>query len=101
VGENKKGSGTMKLRVILLAILAMVSLSLPSFADMAKFRGGLKDVVLSPLVISNNMKAESANAKFLPFGLVGGFLKGSFYMVKQILTGTYVIVTAPIDSLHK
>ena len=58
-------------------------------------------MVLAPLQVSGNIKAETANAKFLPFALAGGFLKGSFYMAKQIVSGTLNVVTAPLDAIHK
>ena len=92
----------MKRMVWLLTTLAVMSWAVVSFAGTAqKFQGGFKDVMMAPLQVSNNVKTETANAKFLPFALAGGFLKGSFYMVKQIVTGTCVMVTAPIESLHK
>jgi hypothetical protein len=92
----------MKRIVSILIALAVVALSVPCFADpVGKFQGGLKDVVLSPLVVSDNVKTETTNAKFLPFALTGGFLKGCFYMAKQIVTGSYAMVTSPIDMMHK
>jgi len=85
-----------------LVILALCITASTSFADPAsKFQGGVKDVVLAPLQVSGNIKAETANAKFLPFALAGGFLKGSFYMAKQIVSGTLNVVTAPLDAIHK
>jgi hypothetical protein len=84
---------------IALAVMIWVP---ASFADtVQKFQGGFKDVIMAPLQISNNVKTETANAKFLPFALTGGFLKGSFYMAKQIITGTLNMVTSPLDSIHK
>jgi hypothetical protein len=92
----------MKPILSVIIALAVVSLSVPCFADTAtKFQGGLKDVIMSPLVVSDNVKMETTDAKFLPFALVGGLLKGSFYMAKQIVTGTYDMVTSPIDMMHK
>jgi len=92
----------MKRMVSILIALAVVGLSVPSFADpVAKFNGGLKDVVMSPLQVSDNVKAETENAKFLPFALAGGILKGGFYMAKQIVTGTYAMITSPIDMIRK
>ena len=80
--------------------LALLIFSIPSLADTSKkFQGGIRDVIMSPLQVSDNVKAETANAKFLPFALAGGFLKGTFYMAKQMVTGTLDVVTAPLDSL--
>jgi len=93
----------MKRMVSILIALAVVALSTcPSFADtMQKFQGGVKDVILSPLQVSDSVKAETTNAKFLPFALAGGLMKGSFYMAKQIVTGTLNVVTSPLDMIHK
>ena len=92
----------MKRMVSFLIALAVVVLSVPCFADtMHKFQGGVKDIVTSPLQVSDNVKAETTNAKFLPFALVGGILKGTFYMAKQIVTGTLDVVTSPLDMIHK
>ena len=92
----------MKRIVSVFIALAVVSLSSLSFADtVAKMQGGVKDVLMSPMQISDNVKAETTNAKFLPFALVGGVLKGTFYMAKQIVTGTLDVVTSPLDMIHK
>lgn len=88
--------------VSILIAFAVVALSVPCFADtMQKFQGGVRDVMMSPLQVSDNVKAETTHAKFLPFALAGGFLKGSFYMAKQIVTGTLDVVTSPLDMIHK
>jgi len=92
----------MKRTISVLITVAVLGLSAPSFADtIGKFQGGLKDVMTSPLQVSTNVKTETTDAKFLPFALVGGLLKGSFYMAKQIVTGTYSMVVSPIDMVHK
>jgi hypothetical protein len=92
----------MKRILSVLIAVAVVGLSVPCFADtVSKFQGGVRDVMMSPLQVSDNVKTETTNAKFLPFALVGGFMKGSFYMAKQIVTGTYAMVTSPIDMINK
>jgi hypothetical protein len=92
----------MKRIISVFIAFAVVALSVPCFADpVEKFNGGLKDVIMSPLLVSDNVKTETTNAKFFPFALVGGFVKGSFYMAKQIVTGTYAMVTSPIDMVRK
>jgi len=92
----------MKRIVSILIAVAVVALAVPSFADtVSKLQGGVKDVIMSPLQVSDNVKAETANAKFLPFALAGGFLKGTFYMAKQIVTGTLDVVTSPLEMIHK
>ena len=92
----------MKRTVCMLIALAVVVLSVPCFADSsAKFQGGMKAVITSPLQVSDNVKTETKNAKFLPFAFAGGFLKGSFYMAKQIVTGALDVVTSPLDMFQK
>jgi hypothetical protein len=92
----------MKRMVSVIIALAILSLSVPCFADTgSKFQGGVRDIVMSPLQVSDNVRTETTNTKFLPFALVGGFMKGSFYMAKQIVTGTVVVVTSPLDMVHK
>jgi hypothetical protein len=86
----------MKRLVCVLIAIVAVTFSVPCFANTAsKFKGGVKEVMLSPLQVSENVKAETTFAKFLPFAFVGGFLKGTFYMVKHIVTGTLNVVTSP------
>jgi len=92
----------MKRTVSAFVAVAVIALSVPCFADTAqKFQGGIKDVLTSPLQVSDNVKSETDHAKFLPFAFVGGLLKGSFYMAKQIVTGTLDVVTSPLDMIHK
>ena len=92
----------MKRVVLFFVVVAVVVLSVPCFADTAsKFQSGVKDVILSPFQVSNNVKSETDHAKFIPFALAGGFLKGTFYMAKQIVTGTLDVVTSPLEMMHK
>ena len=63
--------------------------------------GGLKDIAMSPLKVSDNVQTEAKAAKFMPFGIVGGATKGVFYMGKQILDGTYTIVSTPYEMIKK
>ena len=92
----------MKSKVLIFFVVTSVALSLPCYADTSsKIQSGIKDVILAPLQVSDNVKTETKNAKFLPFALVGGVLKGSFYMAKQIVTGTLTVVTSPLEMIHK
>lgn len=92
----------MKRLISVFMAVTVLALSVPCFADpVGKFQGGVRDVMMSPLQVSDNVKTETTDAKFLPFALVGGLLKGTFYMAKQIVTGSYAIVTSPIDMIHK
>jgi len=88
--------------VSILIALSVVTLSASCFADTAsKFKGGVKDVFMSPLQISDSLKTETTNAKFLPFAIAGGLLKGVFLMAKQIVTGTVNVITSPLEMMHK
>jgi len=92
----------MKYFVTILLTFFMFTFSAVSFADPGqKFQSGIKDVLTSPFQVTENVKQETTNAKFLPFALVGGLLKGSFYMAKKIVTGTLMVVTSPLDMIHK
>jgi len=92
----------MKPLISILIVLFVTASAVLSFADTAsKFKGGIRDVIMSPFQVSDKVKEETTNAKFLPFALVGGLLKGTFYMAKQIVTGTLQVATAPIEMIHK
>ena len=83
----------------ILILVVAVAFSVPSFACpvMNKAKDGLKDVITSPLVVKDHVMTETKDAKFLPFALAGGLIKGIFYMGKQIVTGTYAVVTSPLE----
>ena len=91
----------MKRTLSLLTVLAvLVVAATPSFAypkPVEKLKGGVMAVVTSPLEIKDNAMAETKGAKFLPFALAGGLLKGTFYMAKKMVHGGLDIVTFPID----
>ena len=92
----------MKRILSVFIAFAVVGFSVTCFADTAaKFQSGVKDVMMSPLQVSDSVKTETTNAKFLPFALVGGMLKGSFYMAKQIVTGILDVSTSTLDMVHK
>jgi len=91
----------MKDILSILLVLVVLTSSVSCYADTSsKFKGGIMDVFMAPFQVSDNVKTETANAKFLPFALIGGVLKGSFYMAKQIVTGTVSVVTAPLDMIQ-
>ncbi len=85
---------------ILTALVVTVALAVPAFAypkPVEKLKGGVKEVIMSPMEVKNHAMAETKDAKFLPFALTGGLLKGGFYMAKHIVHGAVDIVTFPID----
>ena len=92
----------MKRIISILMLVVIVAWSIPSYANTGdRFIDGFKRVMTSPFQVSNDVKTEGANAKFLPFGLTGGFIKGCFYMVKEILSGTVDMAISPIDTKQK
>jgi hypothetical protein len=89
-------------RIITVLILT-VFISTPVFAHptIDKAKGGLKDIITSPLEVRDHVKAETDKGQFMPFEMVGGFLKGGFYMAKKIVTGTLDVVTSPLEIVKK
>ncbi len=87
----------------LIAAVVLIAFAVPSFAGsrVEKFKSGLKSVVTSPAQVSDHLMAETKNAKFYPFAFAGGFLKGVFYMGKNIVTGLVDIVTSPFEGLKQ
>ena len=92
----------MKRMVFVLIAFVVLAMSAPCFANTSdRFKGGFKRMMTSPFQVSDNVRTEGSKAKFLPFGLTGGFIKGCFYMVKEMVSGTVDMVTSPIDTNHK
>ena len=83
----------------LIAVVVLVAFTTPSFAypkEVEKLKGGVTAVITSPLEVRDYTMAETKDAKFLPFALVGGMLKGGFYMAKKMAGGVLDIATFPI-----
>lgn len=84
----------------LTALVVAVAVATPALAypkPVEKLKGGVVEVVKSPLEVKDNVMKETKDAKFLPFAFLGGSLKGGFYMLKNIVHGTIDIATFPID----
>ncbi len=76
----------------------VVAFSTPVGATpMEKLKKGFTDIIKSPLEIVDHTKAEAKEAKFVPFGVIGGLLKGTFYMGKKVVGGVIDVVTFPIE----
>lgn len=87
----------MKRMLSFFTVLAVVVMfAAPSFASMDRLKSGAKEVVRSPLQVSDHIMAETKDAKFLPFALAGGLLKGAFYMGKDMIHGSYYVITSPV-----
>ena len=77
--------------------VVVLAFSAPVGAEpIGKLKNGLTDIIRSPLEVVEYTKAETKDAKFLPFALVGGLLKGTFYMGKKVVGGVIDVVTFPI-----
>ena len=87
----------MSLLVTLTVAVAFAGQSLAYPHAIEKLRDGAKDVITSPLVVKDHVTTETKDAKFLPFALAGGLLKGGFYMGKQIVSGAWAMVTSPLE----
>ena len=85
-------------RILLSAIMlvfVVASTSCFAYPALDRVTGGLKDIATSPLKVTDNVKAEMNKGRFMPFGIIGGVLKGTFYMGKQIVDGSWTIVSTP------
>ncbi len=83
-----------------LTLVVVVAFTSPSLAyprAVEKFKDGAKDVITSPMVVKDNVMTETKDAKFLPFALAGGLLKGGFYMGKQIVGGVWAMLSSPLE----
>jgi hypothetical protein len=50
-------------------------------------KDGITTMVKSPLPLIDSVKDEYNASKFKPFGIVGGFLKGGLYSLKEFSVG--------------
>ena len=92
----KRGWYKMKRLASFLLILAFIMVSVPAFAlpePILKFKDGFVDVISSPLEIKDHAVTEVKDSHYNLFGLVGGLLKGSVYMVKKSITGAMHMAT--------
>ncbi len=99
MGSLKEGHMKRKL-LILTALVVAVAVATPAFAypkPVEKLKGGVERFAKSPLEVKDHVMGEAKDAKFLPFALIGGTLKGGFYMGKQMVHGAMDIATFPID----
>ncbi len=89
-----------KILSMLMVLSVILVFSTPSYADykpVEKLKKGITTMVKSPLEVRDHVKAEAKDGSFLPITLPAGFLKGTFYMAKQMVHGTLDVVTFPID----
>ena len=86
-----------KISVMLCVLFLMLSVTTPARAYYEEYKQNIKDgigsIVKSPQPMAESLKEEFNKAEFKPFGIIGGFLKGSYYMGKEIGTGILRILT--------
>jgi hypothetical protein len=82
---------------IFLSLMVLVFVGSTCFAYPAVDRAtkGVTMIATSPLKVHDAVKTEMHAAKFMPFGIVGGTAKGTFYMGKQIVNGAWKVVSVP------
>ena len=81
----------------LAAVFCVMFASASYAAGMEKLKGGVSELVKSPLQLKDSIVNECNAAKFKPFGVMGGALKGVFYTGKEAVKGLVDIVTFPVD----
>ena len=86
-----------KIIVSIFAGFCFLIVAVPGHADADDYKTKLKDgfdiIIKSPLPLIDSVKEEYHSAEFKPFGVFGGLLKGSFYMLKEFSHGVYRVVT--------
>ncbi|MDP2653865.1 MAG: hypothetical protein Q8Q08_07530 [Candidatus Omnitrophota bacterium] len=91
---------TMALAVVFAFMIAYAS---PAFAELPKpvdkAYHGLEKIVKSPKHLLDHPIEEFKVAKFKPFGLLGGIMKGVCYTVVDTVHGAVDVVTSPLELL--
>jgi len=79
----------------------LFAVSLPVYGSTDDYKTNLKegfDIILnSPKPMIDSIKEEYNAAEFKPFGVFGGFFKGSFYTLKEFTYGTYRVLTFNVE----
>ncbi len=89
------------LSFMLVLVFSIGATACFAYPALDRVQGGLKDILISPLQVTDNVKTEMKVAKFMPFGIVGGTTKGTFYMAKQIVDGAWAIASTPYSLVKK
>ena len=91
-----------KVHLVLIGIIFAVSFSSTVYAHGYKELGsaGMK-AIKSPVHVVNSVKEEYKDARFKPFAIVGGGLKGLFYMGKDVVSGLIDAGTVILSHPHK
>ena len=91
----------MRKAIALIFVFAfLVMCASPVYAlpkPIEKLKGGVIDVVKSPLELGKYTHDEIKSKDFLPMGLLRGVINGTAHMVKKVADGAVDIVTFPVD----
>lgn len=86
-----------KIIICALVGLCFLVVSTPGYTNSddykTKLKEGFETIITSPKPLIDAVKEEYNAAEFKPFGVVGGFFKGSFYAVGQFSRGVYRVLT--------
>jgi len=101
VQEYRKDNKMKKAGIFLFVAVFMLCLTAFSQAHYDDYghniKEGFKQIVKSPLTVADEVKEETANSSFKPFGVIGGFAKGLFYGAKDVVVGTFRILTFSVE----
>lgn len=88
-----------KLFSIVLISMFVVAFAAPVFAGIStdKLSEGFKKAVTSPTNVYESVQEEYEAAEFKPFGALGGLVKGICLMGVDFVTGTFDVLTFPVD----
>ena len=88
-----------KILILIVAFGFMASFIAPVYADVArsmdKLKGGVVDIVKSPLVLIDHTKKEVDGADYKAVGLLKGLIKSPFHMLKKAGKGALDVATFP------
>ena len=83
---------------IFLAVMLVMTFAAPIYAaGVDKAKSGAEMLVKSPLQVYDHIKGEYDSTGLNPLGLMGGVLKGMYYMSKDVIHGAVDILTFPVD----
>ena len=85
---------------VVVAVAFVVMLAAPVYAlprPIEKLKGGVVDVIKSPLELGKYTHSEFDKADFKPAGLLKGLIYGAVHMIKKAASGAVDIITFPVD----
>jgi len=98
---NERNDHMKKLIGLIIVGFCLLGVVSPSYADYDTYKANIKEglgtMIRSPQPLVDSVKEEYNAAKFKPFGVFGGFIKGSFYSIKELSLGVLQILTFNVD----